>query len=589
MLKIISYRESSKQLTIREKVGQLFMPAAFINETEEEMQKLEGLIREHQVGSLCFFHSRASAATNFEGAKTVFHNENSFETLKSLIQRYQKAAKYPLLIAIDAEWGLAMRIENTPQYPYAITLGAIADGRRDLIYDVGKNIAKDCRAAGIHWNLAPCVDINNNPDNPVIGYRSFGADRHKVSDKALAFIKGTRSEGILTSIKHFPGHGDTATDSHLALPLIDKSKQELLENELYPFQKLIDEGVDSVMVGHLSVPALNNGKTTSSSISKEIIKGALRDEMGYRGVVISDALNMHAVAKNHPIKGELEWLAFDAGNDVLCFAEHIVEGIESILKNASEDQIEESFERVWRLKETAYAASKINNLSQVANTAADRAESGSSLGSSSSSNTNTDTNTDSHSGRNSNSNTNTDPHSSRNSNSNPKSKCNSNLQSPIKLNRKLATESLTLLKGTAEIISDFRATNFVVIYNSEKTDSPFFKYIDFHKKFKQISLTDSAADEEANILLALFPPQVKPSSTFGFSKEELLLIDQLIHTKNVILYLFGNPYVLNLIDFEKTKAVVIAYQDFEVFQETAAEHFLGKLESKGDLPVNIRA
>ena len=547
MFESTPYKEASNKLTIRDKVGHLFMPAAFINDTEEEIQKLEKLIREQRVGSLCFFHSRASAATNFEGAKKVVHNENSFETLKSLIRRYQKAAKYPLLIAIDAEWGLAMRIENTPQYPYAITLGAIADDQSNLIYKVGENIARDCRAAGIHWNLAPCVDINNNPDNPVIGYRSFGADKHKVTEKALAFIKGTQSVGILTSIKHFPGHGDTAIDSHLELPLIDKSKQALFENELHPFQKLIDEGVDSVMVGHLSVPALADGKTRSSSLSKEIIKGILRDEMGYKGVIISDALNMHAVAKNHPIKGELEWLAFDAGNDVLCFAEHIAEGIETILKNASETKIEESFERIWGLKEQVHASdgsrpdsmTVISNQAPASNPAAGRAGS------------------------------------------------KTNLQSPRELNRKLAAESLTLFKGSAEVLSNFRATNFTGISISKNTDNQFFKTINKNIKFNHISSAEGSVNEGETILLALFPPQVKPTHSFGFSKEELIFINELIQTKKVVLYLFGNPYVLNHIDYEKTKAVIIAYQNFKVFQEVAAEHFLGNLEAKGKLPVML--
>ncbi len=529
MRKTLPYSKATNHLSLKEKAGQLFMPAAFINDTEEEIQKLEKLIREHHVGSLCFFHSRASAATNFESAKAVVQNENSFETLKNQIQRYQKAAKYPLLIAIDAEWGLAMRIENTPHYPYAITLGAMADEGSNLIYEVAQNIAKDCRAAGIHWNLAPCVDINDNPNNPVIGYRSFGADKFKVTEKALAFIKGTRNEGVLTSIKHFPGHGDTATDSHLALPLIDKSKPELLENELYPFQKLIGEGVESVMVGHLSVPALADGKTISSSISKEIIKGVLRDEMGYTGVIISDALNMHAVAKDHPTKGELEWLAFDAGNDVLCFAEHIAEGVETILKNASEEQIEESFERVWQLKVQAHEPS---------------------------SNSNTD--------------------------------ANSNLTSPEVLNKKIAEESLTLLKGSTKIISDIRYGDFIGISVSKSIDTTFFKCIKKDKEFKSISLADSSPLHTENILLALFPPQVKPTTNFGFSKEEFILINELIQTKNVVLYLFGNPYVLNHIDFENTKAVLVAYQDFEVFQETAAEHFLGKFKSRGELPVKIK-
>lgn len=530
MFEIIPYNQSTNQLTIKQKTGQLFMPAAFINDTEEEIQILEKLIREQQVGGLCFFHSRASAATNFEGTKAVVHNENSFETLKNLILRYQNAAEYPLLIAIDAEWGLAMRIENTPQYPYAITLGAIADDRTDLIYEVGKNSARDCRAAGIHWNLAPCVDINNNPNNPVIGYRSFGADKVKVTEKALAFIKGTQSEGILTSIKHFPGHGDTATDSHLALPLIDKSKKELLENELHPFQKLMDEGVDSVMVGHLSVPALADGKTISSSLSKEIIKGTLRYEMGYNGVVISDALNMHAVAKNHPTKGELEWLAFDAGNDVLCFAEHIMEGINTILKNASEAQIEESFKRIWQLKE------KI----QDSNLPEGRQVQG------------------------------------------------SRLQNPNELNRKLAAESLTLFRGSKKDIYDFRAMVFSGLAITNDNENQFFTYIQKNKKFNIILSTDNLKSNGENILLALYPPQVKPTNDFGFSKEELIFINELILTKNVVLYLFGNPYVLNHIDFENAKAVVIVYQNFDVFQETAAEHFLGKLEAKGKLPVTIK-
>ncbi len=340
----------------------------------------------------------------------------------------------------------------------------------------------------------------------------------------------------MTSIKHFPGHGDTATDSHLRLPLINKSKQELLENELYPFHKLIDEGVDSVMVGHLSVPALADDKTTSSSISKEIIKGILRDEMGYNGVVISDALNMHAVAKNHPTKGELEWLAFDAGNDVLCFAEHIAEGIETILKNASEAQIEESFERVWQLKEKVHASDLLGNRSSTK------------LG---------------------------------------KQDHHSELQDPTELNRKLVAESLTLFKGSEKDISNFSETNFIgtsILYTPE---NQFFKCIHNNKKFKSISPSDSLGKKQENILLAIYPPQIKPTNTFGFSKEDLIIINQLVQTKNVVLYLFGNPYVLNHIDFEKAKAVVIAYQNFEVFQEVAAEHFLGNLLAKGRLPVRL--
>jgi beta-glucosidase-like glycosyl hydrolase len=516
-----TYLEASKTLSLKEKVGQLFMPAAFINDSEEEIQHLEKLIIEHNVGGLCFFHSRASAATNFEGKKEVIHHEQSFQTIQSLIQRYQNVSKYPLLIAIDAEWGLAMRIENTPQYPYAITLGTIQK-KVALIYDVGKSIANDCVAAGIHWNLAPCVDINNNPNNPVIGYRSFGENKELVTEKALAFIRGTQSEGILTSIKHFPGHGDTETDSHLGLPLIEKSKEELIDNELYPFQKLIDEGVDSVMVGHLSVPALANGQKISSSISKGIIKGVLRNEMGFEGVVISDALNMHAVSKDYPSKGELEWLAFDAGNDVLCFAENVPEGIDTILKNASDKQIEESFERVSNLKEKAIPV-HTQNL-----------------------------------------------------------KPNKNLETNTNLNLKLAKNSLTLLHGSDENIAIFRNTNFCTL--TIKRSIHGFEQGEILANLKEMK---SEVEQEKDILILLTPPQVKPMDYFGLLQEELDFINDLIQTKNVVLYLFGNPFVLNHLKIDNAKAIVVAYQNFKEFQDVATQHFLGEMKAIGRLPVTI--
>lgn len=521
MNKVLNYKEIANRLSSQEKIGQLFMPAAFINDSEEEIQKLEKLIKDYNIGSLCFFHSRASAATNYEGKKEVIYNADSLQTLQRLIQRYQSVSKYPLLIAIDAEWGLAMRIENTPQYPYSIALGAIQEND-DLIFEVGKNIAKDCKVVGIHWNLAPCVDVNNNPNNPVIGYRSFGENKINVTEKALAFIKGTQSEGVLTSIKHFPGHGDTATDSHLGLPLIEKSKEELLANELYPFQKLIAEGVDSVMVGHLAVPTLAKGKKISSSISKDIIKGVLRNEMGFEGAVISDALNMHAVSKNYSKKGELEWLAFDAGNDVLCFAENVPEGIATILDNASKTQIEESFERVWNLKERGLLSARTEL------------------------------------------------------------KTNSTLQNSNELNRRLAEKCLTLLKGTDIDIASFRATNFCTLtIKRSKQDNGSEEVLTNLEKIK------SEVATEKDILILLTPPQVKPLNSFGLLKEETDFINELVRTKNVVLYLFGNPYVLNHLKIENATAVVLVYQNFTVFQDVATEHFLGKLKAPGKPPVSV--
>ena len=513
MNSILSYQQARERLSLEEKIGQLFMPAAFINDSESEILQLEKLIKEQHIGGLCFFHSRASAATNFEGLKKIIYNQDSFSTLKKLI-------------SIDAEWGLAMRIENTPQYPYAITLGAFQENN-DLIFKVAQQIANDCKAAGIHWNLAPVVDINNNPNNPVIGYRSFGENKINVTKKALAFIKGSESEGVLTCIKHFPGHGDTEIDSHLGLPLITKSKEELITNELYPFQKLINEGVDSIMAGHLSIPALADGDAIPSSLSKKMLKNLLRDEMNFKGVVISDALNMHAISKNYPNKGELEWIAFDAGNDILCFAEHIQEGIVTILKNATKVQIEESFQRIWQLKEKAFNSSNNKTFK---------------------------------------------------------------LFKPYDLNKKIAKKSLTLFSGDKKVISEFSNDTFIGLEISIAESHQFFKQLkkECISTYNQSVLAiRNQLQNEYNILIALYPPKAKPANYFDIPIEEINLINEFLLTKNVVIYLFGNPYVLNHIKIKKAKAIVIVYQDFEVFQENAAFHFLGENEAVGKIPVSI--
>ncbi|MEC7264922.1 MAG: glycoside hydrolase family 3 N-terminal domain-containing protein, partial [Bacteroidota bacterium] len=470
---------SKDQVTLSQKMGQLFMPAVFINDTEEEVQKMEQLIANYHIGSLCFFHSRASAATNFEGKKQIVYNEKSYGRLVELIARYQKAAKIPLLIAIDAEWGLAMRIENTPQYPYAITLGALQN-REDLIYHTGKAIGRDCLSAGIHWNLAPVVDINSNPENPVIGYRSFGDDKQKVFTKAEAFIRGMSEAGILNSIKHFPGHGDTATDSHLGLPVIDKSLEDLQNNELYPFQQLIQKGVDSVMVGHLLLPQLDN--EGPSTTSHKIITGLLRNQMGFDGVIISDALNMHAVSKTFSEKGKLEAKAFSAGMDVLCFSENIKEGIDLILQQETEDRIEASFERIWKLKEKAF------------------------------SNTNKSDGLD--------------------------------WETASEINSEIAQNCLTERIGRKELLEEIRASNFLNLAVHNGKANLFSKGLEEafgHPVLKIPSdqgIIQQKLDETETVVLSLFPPAVKPKDQFGFDDVVLQIIKSIINGKKVLLYLF---------------------------------------------------
>jgi beta-glucosidase-like glycosyl hydrolase len=526
---IIEYKEATNQLSLREKVGQFFMPAAFINDSESEIQKLENLIRTNRIGGICFFHSRASAATNYEGKKKVIYNADSFNVLKQLIARYQSASVHPLLISIDAEWGLAMRIENTPQYPYSITLGAMNDP--DMVYEVAKKIAEDCRVAGIHWNFAPVADINNNPDNPVIGYRSFGSDKLLVAANAIAFFKGMQGVGILSCAKHFPGHGDTATDSHLGLPVIHKTREALLANELYPFQELIAGGIDAVMVGHLSVPALTGGKEISASISKDIIKGTLRSDMGFQGVVVSDALNMHSVSKAYDTKGLLEWKAFDAGNDVLCFAENVPEGIGTILKNASEEEIEESFKRVWRLKQKGINQKPWNSM---------------------------------------------------------------HLNSPDEVNKIVADKSLTFYKGDEPLLVQFKRDGFAGVSIGNSKDSIFFENINEELSFTYLSESNNKREEVLkatgnfkNIVISVSPPKVKPQNNFDLGNEQMELLKYLIDKHNVLLYLFGNPYFMRLLPVNKVKGLVIAYQNFDCFHEHAAAHFLGKCKAKGKLPVHI--
>ena len=333
-----------------QKIAQLFSPAAFIHDTEENYQAIETLIHEQEIGGLTFFHSRHSAAANFEKRAEVLDVSGTFEKLIGLINRYQKVSKTPLLISIDGEYGLAMRIENTPQYPFAITLGALKNDAAKWVEEVGYRMGLDMKRSGIHLNLAPCADVNTNPDNPVIGYRSFGNQSNKVSQLAFAAYSGMKNAGIGACLKHFPGHGDTATDSHLGLPILYKSKAELEAEELLPFQVGIDQGVEMIMVGHLAVPALTGGENIPASISRELITDLLKGEMGFKGLVISDALNMKAVANLYPEPGELEWQAFHAGNDILCFSDHVSEGIAKIAQQASDSAIDAVFEKVMDLK-----------------------------------------------------------------------------------------------------------------------------------------------------------------------------------------------------------------------------------------------
>jgi beta-glucosidase-like glycosyl hydrolase len=529
-------------MTLEQKIGQFFFPAVFINDTEENIQEIERLIKEYNIGGLTFFHSRASAATNYETQKKVEFNDDSYERLKELVIRFQKCATTPLLMSIDAEWGLAMRVEKTPQYPYAISLGALPERYEYLAYEVGKRTGLDLKSAGIHYNLAPLADVNNNPNNPVIGYRSFGQDKEKVARFAVEYLRGLNEVGVLGCLKHFPGHGNTSVDSHLGLPILEETLEELMENELVPFIKGIENNVDSIMIGHLAVPALNEGKNTSATLSKNIIENLLRKQLGYDGLVISDALNMHSVSKLYETKGQLEWEAFNAGNDILCFAENVAEGIQAILKNATPERIEASFNRLMKCKQK----SGILDGNFAPEGAFD-------------------------------------------------------FESSSILNRLIADKSTTKIKDNNNSLYLFEAKNnekLAKLSLYKDTHNIFFKSLSLVLPSPRFAL--ETADKESiekltaslkefdTILISLFVPKAKPLNNFDIEGAVLTFLGDLFSKKKCVLYVFGNPYALQVIpNLKATLGITQVYQDFREFQESAARQLLRNSFCRGSLPVEI--
>jgi beta-glucosidase-like glycosyl hydrolase/CubicO group peptidase (beta-lactamase class C family) len=290
-----------------QKIGQFFMVAINPTHGEAHYKYIENLISTNNIGGLIFFQGEPNAYA-------------------SLNNRFQSTTKIPLLMGIDGEWGLAMRVNSTMAFPKQITLGAIQDNT--LIYKMGGEIARQCKRLGIHLNFAPVVDINSNPNNPIIGYRSFGELRENVALKSSAYMKGMQNNQLLACAKHFPGHGDTQVDSHFTLPQVSYTAERLKNVELYPFQQLINDSIKTVIVGHLQVPFYDWRPAT---LSQSIITTLLKNEMGFKGLVITDALNMKSVRQGQEItSGEVDLQAFIAGNDILLYSENIPEGIRKI-------------------------------------------------------------------------------------------------------------------------------------------------------------------------------------------------------------------------------------------------------------------
>lgn len=322
-----------KSLSNDQRIAQLMVVRAHSNLGADHIAKVANEIKKYNVGSLCFFQGGPLRQAN-------------------LTNYYQSIAKTPILITIDGEYGLGMRLDSVPRFPYQISMGAMKN--TETAYQMGLAVGEQHKRLGVHVNYAPVVDVYNNPNNPVIGYRSFGEDKYRVAQMGIAYMKGMQSAGIMASAKHFPGHGDVSVDSHYDLPVINKNRAQIEELELYPFREIINAGVQSVMVAHLSIPSIDNSKNRATSISKNAVNGLLRQDLGFTGLTFTDALEMKGVTKYFP-GGTIAVEALVAGNDMLCLPENVPGAISAIKdaikkKKLSWKDIEEKTKKVLLAK-----------------------------------------------------------------------------------------------------------------------------------------------------------------------------------------------------------------------------------------------
>ena len=276
---------------------------------------MEVLIKKYNPGGLCFF-------------------QGGPRRQQQLTEHYQSMVQTPMLIAIDAEWGPGMRLDSSYSFPYQMTLGSMDND--SLVYQMGTLVANMLKQIGVHINFAPVADINNNPNNPVIGSRSFGEDKIHVAKLATAYMRGLQDNGIIATAKHFPGHGDTDSDSHHTLPIIPYDSIRIDTLELYPFKKMIESGLQGIMIAHLFIPSLDSNLNTPTTLSQPVVNNLLRKKLGFNGLIITDALDMKGVT-SHYKAGDIEVRALLAGNDILLLPQDIKTAIEGIKKAIDEN------------------------------------------------------------------------------------------------------------------------------------------------------------------------------------------------------------------------------------------------------------
>ncbi|MCZ4319807.1 serine hydrolase [Aequorivita viscosa] len=510
-------------MTLEEKMGQLFMVDIFSSDPKSKTDKIKDLITNYHIGGVIF-----SKGGPVRQAK--LNNE------------FQDLAKVPLMIGMDAEWGLAMRLDSTYAFPWNMTLGAITDN--NIVEKIGRRIGEQSKRLGVHINFAPVVDINTNPKNPIIGNRSFGEDKENVTEKALAFMKGMQSAGIMGSAKHFPGHGDTDMDSHKTLPTIDFSRERIDSLELYPYKKLISEGLNSVMVAHLNVPALEIQMNYPSSLSSKIVTDLLKGELGFNGLIFTDALNMKG-ASNFKNPGEIELAAFLAGNDVLLIPEDVPKAMEFLVNAYNEEVITEK-RLAYSVKKILYAKYKVglynykpvntNYLFEDLNSVNDDA-----------------------------------------------------------LYEEAMDNALTVIKNKRAIlpIKELQQKKIAYINFGDDSGEGFLNEL---KKYAEVdwvkanSLHDyiEKLKHYNYVIIGFHKSNYNPWKKFEFSQNEIVWLYEIARTNTVILDVFARPYaMLDLKTTANFEGIIMSYQNSEISQKLSAQLIFGAREAKGKLPVSL--
>ena len=506
-------------MSLDEKMGQLFMVAANGKHSDEtDYLRTDTLIEKYGLGGLIYFQSEPQQ-----------HN--------ILVNRFQSKSKIPLMNGIDGEWGLAMRIDSLKPYPWNMTLGAVQND--SLLYEMGGAIAQECKTMGIHFNFTPVVDVNSNPLNPIINARSYGEDPVNVSQKALALMHGMQDSGVLACAKHFPGHGDTDSDSHKTLPVINHSKSRIDSVDLFPFKKLVDAGVASVMVAHLNIPSLDSTSNRASTLSPYVVDTLLQQELNFSGLVFTDALNMKGVS-NYYESGSLEVAALQAGNDVLLFPEDVPAAFKAIHR-AIEDsiltvsRINESCHKILKAKEwLGLTSSVILDSSNVVNRA-----------------------------------------------QNDKTEF---------LRQRMESSALTLLKNRDAQLPfvDLKNEKIAVLTLGESSSEPFVRQL---KRYANIHSFDTSIDEASDfdqLIVSIHRSNTSPWKSYKISAAEKEMIRTVSDETSVSLVVFANPYSLLNADYlTSVNSIVMAYQNSISMQSIAAQSLFGAVPITGTLPVSL--